>query len=77
MDFFDFVGITENYETDLSYFAKKVLKSELAVTETNVNPQKENDLYIGDKNLRSRLERFHQKDMRLYWKALKVSNNRE
>jgi hypothetical protein len=77
MDFFDFVGITENYETDLSFFAKKVLKSELAVTETNVNLQKENDLYIGDKNLRSRLERFHQKDMRLYWKALKVSNNRE
>ena len=77
MNFFDFVGITENYESDLSYFAEKVLKSELAVTESNVNPQKANDLYIADEHLRSRLERFHQKDMRLYWKALKVSNNRE
>ena len=74
---FDFVGITENYASDLNYFAKTILKSELPVTATNVNPLRPAERYIDDSGLRSRLEKFHQKDMRLYWRALEVSRRRQ
>lgn len=74
---FNFVGITENYESDLSYFSTSVLGSPLSVEVSNVNPQKTGGYYIEDKNLRSRLEHFHKKDMQLYWAALRASNNRK
>jgi hypothetical protein len=74
---FDFIGITENYESDLNYFAEKILESELPMSAANVNPQKATDRYVEDKNLRSRLEQFHQRDMSLYWNALRVSNSRK
>jgi len=73
---FDFVGITENYASDLNYFARTILKSELPVTATNVNPLRP-ARYIDDSGLRSRLEKFHQKDMQLYWHALEVSRRRQ
>ena len=74
---FDFVGITENYASDLSYFAAEILGSELPMSAANVNPQKTTDRYVEDEHLRSRLEQFHQKDMDLYRDALKVSNGRK
>lgn len=76
IDHFDFVGITENYESDLNYFAENILESELPVSEVNLNPRKTTDRYIEDEYLRSSLEKFHLKDMKLYWNALKVSDNR-
>ena len=77
MDRFDFVGITENYASDLNYFARTLLKGELPVTAKNVNPLRQTERYIDDSGLRSRLEKFHQKDMQLYWRALEVSRRRE
>ena len=73
---FDFIGITENYESDLNYFAANILGSELPVSEVNLNPRKTTDRYIEDEYLRSSLEKFHLKDMKLYWDALKVSDTR-
>ena len=75
-DRFSFVGVTENYESDLQYFARVVLNSELPLSNVNVNPRKTVGRYIEDEQLRSNLERFHNKDMQLYHSSLVVSNNR-
>lgn len=76
MERFDFVGITENYESDLNYFAANILKSDLSMSELNTNPKKAADRYVEDESLRSSLEKFHRRDMQLYWKALSDSNKR-
>lgn len=73
---FDFVGIVENYALDLNYFSTHVLQAELQLREQNTNPRKTEDRYITDDHLRSRLEHFHDDDMRLYRAALVASNKR-
>ena len=74
---FDFIGITENYESDLNYFAEYFLHHRLRVSEINVNSGKTAPRYIEDKDLRTRLEKFHDRDMKLYRKALLDSNSRK
>ena len=73
---FDFVGITENYASDLNDFAAKILGREPPMSAANVNLQKATDRYVEDEHLRSRLEQFHQKDMDVYRDVLRVSDSR-
>ena len=73
---FDFVGIVENYESDLRYFSRRYLGSRMDLQVLNTNPEQSHDRYIEDASLRAELEKFHARDMRLYQVALEASNKR-
>lgn len=74
---FDFIGVTENYDSDLNYFSRNILDAELENIKTNLNKEKKTEFYIEDSELRTELELFHQKDMQLYMQALAISNSRK
>jgi hypothetical protein len=42
---FDFIGITEFYDTDMEYFSEKFMGVNLPVIRENVNPEREKALY--------------------------------
>ena len=51
---------------DIMAGLKNIVGGELTSKEANVNPRKSARRYIEDASLRSRLERFHDKDVSLY-----------
>lgn len=67
---FDFIGITEHYETELEYFSNEFLGATLQVRRENENPNHEKASYFEDKNLREKVERYHSRDVALYKRAL-------
>ena len=73
---FDFIGITEFYDTDLAYFSEKFLGVNLPVTRENVNPDREKALYVDDMSLRREIEKYHADDMSLYKRALRLRQDR-
>ena len=69
---FDFVGITEYYETELNYFSKEFLGTSLTLYEKNANPYRGKTRYFEDEGLRKRVEIYHSKDVALYERALHI-----
>lgn len=69
---FDFIGITEYYDTELEYFSQKFFKTKFIAHSKNKNLNYKKQIYIEDKELRLRLEKFHSKDVDLYKMALKI-----
>jgi len=67
---FDFIGITEHYNTELDYFSKKFLNTDFSNTEKNINPDKVSENYIEDRDLLQKIKRVHSKDISIYQYAL-------
>lgn len=76
IEYFDFIGITENYSEDLSWFSKNYLNTCLETHVENVG-NKEGDKYSIDESFRIKLEQFHAKDIELYKKALEMRQKRQ
>lgn len=70
LDAFDFIGITEHFEQDMARFATDILGESVAVHQDNVNPERPEESYIEDLDLRRRIETFHAADMALYYAVL-------
>jgi len=69
---FDFIGITEYYETELEYFSNDFFGTTLQAGRRNINLNKKNASYFEDKNLRTKVEQYHDKDVSLYKRALDI-----
>ena len=70
---FDFVGIVEYYGSELEYFSRKNLGSDLNSYYVNDNSQRVSKSYfMEDSALRKKIELFHEKDMKLYKSALEI-----
>lgn len=76
---FDFIGITEYFEDDVSFFFRKYLDTKvLDIAKANVNP----DLHGKyseriDKELLSEIKSFHSEDYKIYDFAIDKRNKRE
>ena len=69
IDRFNFIGITERFEEEFEYFSNKFFQTSLTFSMENRNPEnKTENGYIADSDLRKKIERFHEKDMALYYK---------
>jgi len=66
---FDFIGITERYESDLDRLAP-ILGCEPVVAAALVNPESGDDGYEVEPGLRRRIERHHAADVALYQRVL-------
>ncbi len=76
LESFDFIGLTEYYKDDFSYFCKEFLQGGcFEVQSLNVNHQGQKQ-YILDEGMRVELEDFHAKDMRLYQRAVDLRGAR-
>lgn len=69
---FDFIGITEHYESELLYFSKIILKAELKAHRKNTNPSQINPITFESKASIERIQLFHEKDILLYKRALSI-----
>jgi hypothetical protein len=67
---FDFIGITEHYESDLATFARRYLPGAATAERARVNTERGDAGYALDPALRARIEQHHARDMRLYRWAL-------
>ena len=68
---FKFIGITEYYEDDLSYFAQNFLEGDLETHHVNVGAKRIGNKYEINSDLRQQIEAHHSQDLQLYQKALK------
>jgi len=75
LEYFDFIGITEYYSSDLICFGRKFLNTKLRLYHENTN-KTNNGKYPLDKSLKMEIESFHDRDMALYHKALQIRNER-
>jgi hypothetical protein len=75
LEYFDFIGITEYYSEDLSYFSRKYLGTALEVHIENVG-DKEGGKYSIEKSFRTEIEKFHSYDIGLYKTALEMRQKR-
>lgn len=73
---FNFIGITEYYESEMKYFSKNFFGLELPIFEGNKNPYKTRDSYIEDPELLQKITEYHKKDIELYRWALRARENR-
>ena len=69
---FEFIGITEHYDDDFSYFSQKYLSKTLPAKKMNVRRSENRDIskYSIDSELLAKIEAFHSKDIELYQRAL-------
>ena len=72
---FDFIGITEHYMEDFSYFSKTFLPVQVKMFTENLN-QGNTGKYPISKSLKKQVETFHESDMELYARALKFRSDR-
>jgi hypothetical protein len=73
---FNFVGITEYYESEIDYFSEHILGAKLDTLRVNVNPAPVEHSYIDDADFRSRIQAYHQADITLYEQALSLREER-
>ncbi len=71
----DFIGITEYFEEDLKYFAQHYLNSHADALMLNAGDNNGRPYQI-DGQLRKEIEAFHDRDMRLYKRALEMRQER-
>jgi len=69
---FSFIGLTENYATDIKLLSESVFGIDLENIRSNITQKRETSNYINDLALRREIEKFHRKDMDLYLKALRI-----
>jgi len=69
--YFDFIGITEHYQTDLKYFSAKYLDGSSVEYSENRRTMLKNEYDISD-SLREKVELFHAKDIELYARACEI-----
>jgi hypothetical protein len=68
---FDFIGITEFYDDDFTYFSKRYLGLNIEIKRLNMG-DKEGSEYQIDKAFRKQVEVFHERDMDLYRRACEI-----
>ncbi len=74
---FDFIGITEFYDEDLTFFAENYLGiPDVKIPKKNVN-KKSTDKKINDQGLIREIKEFHAKDYQLYNYALDERSKRK
>ena len=73
---FDFIGITEFYDTEIAQFSTQIMGVVLETRWENVNPSGPRHDSVGDPGLRRQIEDYHQHDMSLYRHALKLREQR-
>jgi hypothetical protein len=74
---FGFIGIVENYEEELGYFAETFLGARLPIYRKNLGDVKtERTTHIRDKGFREAIERHHSIDVELYQRALEMRRRR-
>lgn len=73
---FDFVGITEFYDSEIEYFSQHLVGAELQSIRVNVNPNPVPNSYIDDTDFRLRVQVHHQADVMLYEQALALRDKR-
>ncbi len=73
---FDFVGITEFYDSEIEYFAEHLVGAKLESIRVNVNPNPVAHSYIDDPDFRSKIQAYHQADVALYEQALALRQRR-
>jgi hypothetical protein len=71
---FSFVGITEHFEEDLTFFASNYLPQEIDIERLNVGNIR--GTYNITKSFRKEIEKVHSNDMLLYFKALELRSSR-
>lgn len=74
---FQFIGVVENYQSDLEYFSKNHLFSSLQEHKKNQNCNLKETSYFEETSFKKRVLEFHSKDYALYKDALNKSNNRK
>lgn len=67
---FDFVGLTEFYDDDLSYFSEQFLTTKVDAYKLNCGEASKAGYYEIDAGFRRELESFHSGDVALYKRAL-------
>lgn len=72
---FDFIGITECYDSDFKYFSHHFLNKHMNPFKTNINENRKGNYPIS-KSFRKQIEICHDIDMDLYHYALKARNER-
>jgi len=75
LDLFEFIGITECYDEDLSFFSGKYLDMPLVHYKENVFGN--SGQYQIDHSFRQQIEAHHSYDMILYNRALQARLNRQ
>jgi len=73
---FNFVGITEHFETDLRFFAKQFLGlDDVNIPTENKSPEKTKDFFT-DATFKKAVQDFHKIDLEIYHKALEMRASR-
>lgn len=73
---FSFVGLTEHYEEDVRRFSELFLEGMVPAHAVNVNESRAG-AYVDDRDLRRRIEAFHDQDVRLYRRAVEKRRARQ
>lgn len=73
MSKFDFIGIVENYKSELEYFSEHFLGVTLQHYEENVNPSATINSYFKDQQLKNKVLEYHAKDLEIYNTALRMA----
>lgn len=73
---FDFIGITEDYATELAQFSQQILNAPVVIEQYNRNPDQTDEKYQVSKTLRTSIEAAHAGDIRLYQRALDMRDRR-
>ena len=71
LEYFSFIGITEFYEEDFSFFVSHFMGSSLQPERLNVGSTAADGYQIAE-SLRNDIEQYHSKDMDLYRRALEM-----
>lgn len=72
---FSFIGITENYDADFKFFARKYLSEDIEAHRVNESSKKNNEQLI-DEGFVKEVERYHAADVALYRRAIEMSHSR-
>jgi hypothetical protein len=69
---FDFVGITEFYDSEIERFSQQILNAPLDKVWVNANPNRFGQRYIDDLDFRRKIQAHHSADVALYKEALSI-----
>ncbi len=72
---FSFIGISEYMESDFQIFCSRFLDCSYDIPKLNVNERSQKNQNISE-SLWQEVEKFHEKDMNLYAKAIEMRNKR-
>ena len=69
---FDFIVITEYFESELELFSNKFMGTELQVHKKNINNNRDSSSYFENNELRKKIASHHSKDVSFYEYALNM-----